>query len=46
MTLLVLIMLILGLACFLVAAFGWVASTRVNFIGLGLAFWILTVLEL
>ena len=40
MTVLFLILLIAGLACFLVAAFN-LATVRVNLIALGLAFWIL-----
>lgn len=43
MGLLVVVCLILGLLCFLGAAFG-VAITRVNLVALGLAFWIFTVL--
>lgn len=43
MTLLIIVCLILGLLCFLGAAFG-VTPARVNLIALGLAFWIFTVL--
>jgi hypothetical protein len=35
-----LVLYILALICFIVAAFG--ISTKVNFIALGLAFWVLT----
>lgn len=44
MALLTLILLILGFVCFLVTAFGWVASTRVNLVALGLALWIFVVI--
>ena len=33
---------ILALICFIIAAFNLVASPRINFIALGLAFWVLT----
>lgn len=41
MSLLILILLIVGFVCFLVAAFNLVAA-RVNLVALGLACWILT----
>lgn len=44
MDLLVLILLVLSFVCFIVSAFGLVTSARVNLVGLGLAFWVLTVL--
>ena len=43
MALVILLCLILGLLCFLGAAFGLVAG-RINLIALGLAFWIFTAL--
>lgn len=39
MDVLVLILLVLGLVCFLLAAFGWVPA-RVNLVAAGLAAWI------
>ncbi len=42
MEILVLILLILGLACFLLAAFGVGVPPRVNLVALGLAAWITT----
>ena len=42
MELVILLLLILGLVCFIAAAFG--AVFRLNLVALGLAFWIITVL--
>lgn len=44
MEILVLILLILGLVCFLLAAFGVAAPRRVDLVALGLAAWITTVI--
>lgn len=41
---LTLILLICALVCFILAAFGFSPSPRINLIGLGLAFWVLTLL--
>lgn len=38
---LTLILLILSVVCFAIAAFNAVTTSRVNFIGLGLMFWVL-----
>ena len=42
MELLILILLIISCLCFVVAAFGWVTSAKVNLVALGLALWVLT----
>ena len=36
------VLYILALICFIIAAFGLVTSARINFVALGLAFWVLT----
>jgi hypothetical protein len=39
-----LILLIAGLVCFLLAAFGFSPTPRISWLALGLAFWIITVI--